>query len=628
MPTDARPRPASPPLRRPPSTGTSASRRATVSSCRPTSGVRPTRRRPARAGDPRDDPVRQGQLAAQRGHRPAASGSRRAATRSCRVDVRGTGSSGGVALDEYTEDETRDGYDAVEWLAAQPWCTGAVGMWGISYGGVHRDPGRQAAARRTSGRSCRSRATDDRYLTDVHYIGGCVTASELSQYAVSQVAMNAMPPDAGVPRRRLARRVARAPRGDAAVAHRVAAPADRRAVLAARLAGARLRRHRGGDPQRRRLVRRVCRRGVPDAGAMHGADRGRSSATGSTAGRTTRRRARTSTSSTRSSGSSIAGSRASRNGARRRAGGRLVRAGLRGAGAVPRGVARALAGGDGLPAPGDRRCVRGGSTAERCRWSARLVGRRGATATARRRPYRHRRDGRHRAAALSWGAGGDAERPRARPPAGREPRADLHERARSTSRCPILGEPVVVLHLAVDAPVATAVVRLTDVAPDGTSAWVSCRHPEPDPSPVGHGPGAARARARSRRSGSRCGTPAIGSRRDIGSGSRWRRRPGRSSGRRRIPATFELHRGPATPSRLDPAGHPARPAVRATCRSRRSRRRRRTLRAVGGEGASRRAAVADRGGRHRAARRPSRSTTAARTSSRTAGACTPPRPCD
>ena len=30
----------------------------------------------------------------------------------CRVDVRGTGSSGGVALDEYTADETRDGYEA------------------------------------------------------------------------------------------------------------------------------------------------------------------------------------------------------------------------------------------------------------------------------------------------------------------------------------------------------------------------------------------------------------------------------------------------------------------------------------------------------------------------------------
>jgi putative CocE/NonD family hydrolase len=115
----------------------------------------------------------------------------------CRVDVRGTGSSGGVALDEYAEAETRDGYDAVEWLAAQPWCTGAVGMWGISYGGFTsiqvaklRPPHLRAIAP--------VQATDDRYLTDVHYIGGCVTASELSQYAVSQVAMNAMPPDPSI----------------------------------------------------------------------------------------------------------------------------------------------------------------------------------------------------------------------------------------------------------------------------------------------------------------------------------------------------------------------------------------------------------------------------------------------
>ncbi len=112
----------------------------------------------------------------------------------CRVDVRGTGSSGGVALDEYTAVETLDGYDAVEWLAAQPWCNGAVGMWGISYGGFTaiqvaklRPPHLRAIVP--------VQATDDRYLTDVHYIGGCVTASELSQYAVSQVAMNAMPPD-------------------------------------------------------------------------------------------------------------------------------------------------------------------------------------------------------------------------------------------------------------------------------------------------------------------------------------------------------------------------------------------------------------------------------------------------
>ena len=112
----------------------------------------------------------------------------------CRVDVRGTGSSGGVALDEYAEAETLDGYDAVEWLAAQTWCDGAVGMWGISYGAFTsiqvaklRPPHLRAIVP--------VMGTDDRYLSDVHYIGGCVTASELSQYAVSQVGMNAMPPD-------------------------------------------------------------------------------------------------------------------------------------------------------------------------------------------------------------------------------------------------------------------------------------------------------------------------------------------------------------------------------------------------------------------------------------------------
>jgi hypothetical protein len=53
----------------------------------------------------------------------------------CRLDIRGTGNSPGIAMDEYTEIETQDGYDAVEWLAAQSWCNGKVGMWGISYGG-------------------------------------------------------------------------------------------------------------------------------------------------------------------------------------------------------------------------------------------------------------------------------------------------------------------------------------------------------------------------------------------------------------------------------------------------------------------------------------------------------------
>jgi len=111
----------------------------------------------------------------------------------CRLDVRGTGSSPGIAEDEYTEAETLDGCDAVEWLAGRPWCNGNVGMWGISYGGFTAI---QVAKRRPPHLRAilPMYATDDRYLDDVHIRGGCVTASEKCQYAVSQLGMNAMPP--------------------------------------------------------------------------------------------------------------------------------------------------------------------------------------------------------------------------------------------------------------------------------------------------------------------------------------------------------------------------------------------------------------------------------------------------
>ena len=72
----------------------------------------------------------------------------------CRLDVRGTGSSPGIALDEYTARETQDGFDAVEWLAVQAWCNGRIGMWGISYGASPRSRSR-SSARPTSAPSSR-----------------------------------------------------------------------------------------------------------------------------------------------------------------------------------------------------------------------------------------------------------------------------------------------------------------------------------------------------------------------------------------------------------------------------------------------------------------------------------------
>ncbi len=88
-----------------------------------------------------------------------------------RVDIRGSGESDGVLSDEYALPEQDDALEIIAWLAAQPWCSGAVGMMGISWGGFN---GLQVAARRPPALKaivtiC---STDDRYADDVHYMGG------------------------------------------------------------------------------------------------------------------------------------------------------------------------------------------------------------------------------------------------------------------------------------------------------------------------------------------------------------------------------------------------------------------------------------------------------------------------
>src|SRR3974377_1512338 len=62
-----------------------------------------------------------------------------------RVDIRGSGESTGLLFDEYAKQEQDDGLEVIAWLAAQPWCSGVVGMMGISWGGFN---GLQVAARR------------------------------------------------------------------------------------------------------------------------------------------------------------------------------------------------------------------------------------------------------------------------------------------------------------------------------------------------------------------------------------------------------------------------------------------------------------------------------------------------
>jgi putative CocE/NonD family hydrolase len=89
-----------------------------------------------------------------------------------RLDIRGTGDSEGVILDEYLKQEQDDAVEAIAWLAQQPWCSGNVGMMGISWGGFNS---LQVAARRPPALKAIATvcSTDDRYADDMHYMGGC-----------------------------------------------------------------------------------------------------------------------------------------------------------------------------------------------------------------------------------------------------------------------------------------------------------------------------------------------------------------------------------------------------------------------------------------------------------------------
>jgi predicted acyl esterase len=111
----------------------------------------------------------------------------------CRLDLRGTGSSGGDATDEYPEVEQRDLATVIGWLAAQPWCDGGVGMWGTSYSGFNalqmaceRPPALKAV--------CAIYASDDRWTDDVHWRGGALRLVDLVDYCHYMTPLPMLPP--------------------------------------------------------------------------------------------------------------------------------------------------------------------------------------------------------------------------------------------------------------------------------------------------------------------------------------------------------------------------------------------------------------------------------------------------
>ena len=91
--------------------------------------------------------------------------------------MRGNGDTDGLMEDEYTKQELDDALEVIAWLARQNWCSGKVGMFGISWGGFNalQVAARKPPALKAIVTMC---STDDRYEDDVHYKGGrCSTRS-------------------------------------------------------------------------------------------------------------------------------------------------------------------------------------------------------------------------------------------------------------------------------------------------------------------------------------------------------------------------------------------------------------------------------------------------------------------
>ncbi|RUU45168.1 CocE/NonD family hydrolase [Mesorhizobium sp. M6A.T.Ce.TU.002.03.1.1] len=115
-----------------------------------------------------------------------------------RPDIRGSGDSEGLPMDEWVKQEQDDGVEIIAWLAKQPWCTGKVGMFGISWGGFSA---LQVAARRPPELKaiitvC---STDDRYTDDTPYTGGMIMEDAFGPaWGLYYPASCARPPDPAV----------------------------------------------------------------------------------------------------------------------------------------------------------------------------------------------------------------------------------------------------------------------------------------------------------------------------------------------------------------------------------------------------------------------------------------------
>ena len=113
-----------------------------------------------------------------------------------RVDMRGAGDSDGLMSDEYTPREWADAVEVIAWIAGQSWCSGNVGMIGLSWSGFNslQIAALAPPALKAIVTTC---ASDDRYADDMHYMGGCLLNDNL-QYGSTLFTWLGTPPDPAI----------------------------------------------------------------------------------------------------------------------------------------------------------------------------------------------------------------------------------------------------------------------------------------------------------------------------------------------------------------------------------------------------------------------------------------------
>ena len=192
-----------------------------------------------------------------------------------RVDIRGSGESEGLLLDEYLPREQQDGVEIIDWLSRQSWCSGTVGHDRHLLGRLQRPAARRPEASGAEGHH--HPLLHGRPLRRRHPLHGRLPHQRESLLERGPLHLGRPAAGPAARRRQMAGDLAGAAGGPASLARAMARPSAPRCLLEAWLRLRGLRRHRLRGLCHRRLGGQLfqCRAAAPGRAGLpaQGADR-------------------------------------------------------------------------------------------------------------------------------------------------------------------------------------------------------------------------------------------------------------------------------------------------------------------------------------------------------------------